>query len=100
MSLLPKQSLLRKTLPIIFDVLSSLGNFRRNLISPRNKQTINQVLRTSNVGFSTLDILLQLDHPGSVLMSPHLEIKFDDLEAFIQVVYLGTIQRNLLLIPR
>jgi len=85
-ALFSQEGFFSEGLSIISNVLFQIVDSSLDLVSSGNQQTVNQILSSCNVGFSVLDVLFQLDHQRVVLVGSGLEIEFQLLQGFIEVI--------------
>lgn len=76
MGLLSKEGFLSEGLSVIGDVFLEVVDLGLDLISSGNKQAVNQVFGSCNVGFSTLDVHFEGNDQRVVLVSSDIEVEF------------------------
>lgn len=80
----------REGLSVLFLVALEVGDSLSQLGSSGEEEVVEQVFSPIDIDGGVLDVLLQLDHHGIVLVGPHVEVELQLLQSVVQVRQLNT----------
>jgi len=75
----------REGLSVLFLVALEVGDSLSQLGSSGEEEVVEQVFSPIDIDGGVLDVLLQLDHHGIVLVGPHVEVELQLLQSVVQV---------------
>jgi hypothetical protein len=74
--LLSEEGLLGKSLPVVGDVVLEVVDLGLDLVSPGNEQAVDQIFGSGNVSLGALDVELERNEEGVVLIGSLVKVKF------------------------